>query len=159
AALRVPSALLEQNAHVGLTNRLLSRAVGRAYLTYDETAAQFGATRARVLGNPVRRAFVDAARMSAHDPAGALARARSVLVLGGSQGARSLTEAVPAALARAGVTELGLQVVHQTGASMLADVERRYRELGIEAEVLPFIDDMARAYIRSCLVIARAGAT
>jgi UDP-N-acetylglucosamine--N-acetylmuramyl-(pentapeptide) pyrophosphoryl-undecaprenol N-acetylglucosamine transferase len=159
AALRVRSALLEQNAHVGLTNRLLSRSVGRAYLTYDETAPMFGAARARVLGNPVRRAFVDAARMSAHDPQGAQARSRSVLVLGGSQGARSLNESVPAALARAGVAELGVSVVHQTGQAMLAEVEARYRELGVSAEVVPFIDDMARAYIRASLVIARAGAT
>lgn len=159
AALRVRSALLEQNAHVGLTNRLLSRSVGRAYLTYDETAPLFGASRARVFGNPVRRAFVDAARMSAHDPQGAQARSRSVLVLGGSQGARSLNEHVPAALARAGLSELGVSVVHQTGSAMLADVEARYRALGVRAEVVPFIDDMARAYIRASLVIARAGAT
>ena len=159
AALRVPTALLEQNAHVGLTNRLLSRAVGRAYLTYEETAALFGSARARVLGNPVRRAFVDAARLSAHDPEGARARSRKVLVLGGSQGARSLNETVPAALARAGLAELGIGVVHQTGSAMVADVERRYRELGVPAEVVPFIDDMARAYVGASLVIARAGAT
>lgn len=159
AGLRVPSALLEQNAHVGITNRLLSRSVGRAYLTYEETASLFGHERARVLGNPVRRAFVQAARMSAHDPEGALARSRSVLVLGGSQGARKLNEVVPEALARAGVRELGIGVVHQTGSAMAATVSRRYRELGVQAEVVPFIDDMARAYIRASLVIGRAGAT
>jgi UDP-N-acetylglucosamine--N-acetylmuramyl-(pentapeptide) pyrophosphoryl-undecaprenol N-acetylglucosamine transferase len=159
AALRVPTALLEQNAHVGITNRLLSRSVGRAYLTYDETAPLFGPARARVLGNPVRRSFVQAARMSAHDPEGAQARPRSVLVLGGSQGARKLNEIVPEALARAGVARSGLTVVHQTGAAMVDPVTARYRELGVPAEVIPFIDDMARAYIRASLVIARAGAT
>jgi UDP-N-acetylglucosamine--N-acetylmuramyl-(pentapeptide) pyrophosphoryl-undecaprenol N-acetylglucosamine transferase len=159
AALRVPSALLEQNAHVGITNRLLARAVGRAYLTYAETAALFGDSRARVFGNPVRRAFVDAARMSAHDPAGAMARSRSVLVLGGSQGARALNQVVPEALALAGLRELGLTVVHQTGEAMVAEVEQRYRALGVAAEVVAFIDDMARAYQGAALVIARAGAT
>jgi UDP-N-acetylglucosamine--N-acetylmuramyl-(pentapeptide) pyrophosphoryl-undecaprenol N-acetylglucosamine transferase len=159
AALRVPTALLEQNVHVGLTNRLLSKSVGRAYLTHAETAAQFGAARARVLGNPVRRAFVDAARMALHDPAGARARSRSVFVLGGSQGARSLNESVPQALARAGIAQLGVSVVHQTGAEMADDVARRYRELGVQAEVVPFIDDVARAYANASLVIARAGAT
>jgi UDP-N-acetylglucosamine--N-acetylmuramyl-(pentapeptide) pyrophosphoryl-undecaprenol N-acetylglucosamine transferase len=159
SALRVPSALLEQNAHVGITNRLLSKSVGRAYLTYAETAPLFGSERARVLGNPVRRAFVQAARMSAHDPAGAQARSRSVLVLGGSQGARALNELVPGALARAGLADLGISVVHQTGTAMVEAVSARYRELGVPAEVVPFIDDMARAYIRASLVIARAGAT
>lgn len=159
AALRVPCALLEQNVHVGLTNRLLARAVGRAYVTYEETAAQFGPSRARVLGNPVRRAFVDAARMAQHDPAGASARSRTVLVFGGSQGARALNEIVPQALAQAGLAELGVSVVHQTGEAMAPEVSQRYRELGVQAEVLPFIDDMARAYVRASLVIARAGAT
>jgi UDP-N-acetylglucosamine--N-acetylmuramyl-(pentapeptide) pyrophosphoryl-undecaprenol N-acetylglucosamine transferase len=138
---------------------LLARAVGRAYLTYEETAAQFGPARARVFGNPVRRAFVDAARMAQHDPAGASARSRTVLVLGGSQGARALNEIVPQALAQAGLAELGVSVVHQTGESMAPEVAQRYRDLGVQAEVLPFIDDVARAYMRASLVIARAGAT
>jgi UDP-N-acetylglucosamine--N-acetylmuramyl-(pentapeptide) pyrophosphoryl-undecaprenol N-acetylglucosamine transferase len=158
AVLRVPTALLEQNVHVGLTNRLLAKSVGRAYLTYAETAPVFGGS-ARVLGNPVRRAFVEAARMARHDPAGALARSRTVLVLGGSQGARALNETVPEALARAGVGELGMTVVHQTGAEMAPAVAQRYRELGVHAEVVPFIDDIARAYVQASLVIARAGAT
>lgn len=159
SALRVPCALLEQNAHVGLTNRLLAKTVGRAYLTYEETASRFGERRARVLGNPVRRAFVEAARAAGHDPQGVEARARSVLVLGGSLGAQTLNERVPDALARAGLVELGTRVVHQTGRDQVEPVERRYAQLGIAAEVVPFIDDMARAYTNASLVIARAGAT
>jgi len=158
AALRVRTALLEQNVHVGLTNQLLAKSVGRAYLTFEEAAPAFGAERARVLGNPVRRAFVEAARRAGHDPEGAAARARSVLVFGGSQGSRSLNQLVPEALARAGVAQLSVSVVHQTGASMLDAVRARYRELGVEAEVVPFIDDIARSYVNASLVIARAGA-
>ena len=159
ATLRIPSALLEQNAQVGLTNRLLAKTVGRAYLTYEQTAGQFRGDRARVVGNPVRRAFVEAARMAAHDPAGIDARGRSVLVIGGSQGARGLNEHVPDALARAGVAKLGIQVVHQAGAAMLEQVQARYAAHGISAHVVPFIDDMVRAYIDASLVIARAGAS
>jgi UDP-N-acetylglucosamine--N-acetylmuramyl-(pentapeptide) pyrophosphoryl-undecaprenol N-acetylglucosamine transferase len=159
AASRIPSALLEQNVRLGLTNRVLAKSVGRAYVTYAETANHFGKERARVLGNPVRRAFVDAARMAGHDPAGVEARSRSVLVMGGSQGSRALNEIVPDALALAGLAELGVSVVHQTGASMLQEVQRRYREHGVDARVVPFIDDVARAYLHASLVIARAGAT
>lgn len=158
ALLRIPSALLEQNVRVGLTNKLLAKSVGRAYLTYPETAPHFG-DRARVLGNPVRRPFVDAARTAGHDPAGAFARSRSVLVLGGSQGSRALNETVPAALALAGLGQLGVTVLHQTGASMLEQVAQRYREQGVDATVVPFIDDVARAYLQASLVIARSGAT
>lgn len=159
AAMRIPTALLEQNAHVGLTNRLLGSTVGRAYLTYPETLSQFGAAKGRVLGNPVRRAFVEAAQLALHDPAGVEARARRILVLGGSQGAKTLNEVVPTALALSSVSSQGVSVLHQTGDSMLDEVRRRYRGLGVNAEVVSFIDDMPRAYASASLVIARAGAT
>jgi UDP-N-acetylglucosamine--N-acetylmuramyl-(pentapeptide) pyrophosphoryl-undecaprenol N-acetylglucosamine transferase len=142
---------------VGLANRLLGKSVGRAYLAFEDSAAHFGPARARVLGNPIRRAFVDAARMAGHDPAGVEARSRSVLVLGGSQGARTLNLLVPEALARAGVQQLGVSVVHQSGEAMRAEVQARYHELGVDAEVVPFIDDVARAYVGASLVISRAG--
>ena len=157
AALGMKTALLEQNVHVGLTNRILAKTVGRAYLSHERTLPMFGATRGRVVGNPVRRAFVEAARIAGHDPQGTEARARTVLVFGGSQGSRALNHAVPEALARAGLAQLGVRVVHQTGPSMADEVRAQYQRLGGDAEVVPFIDDMARAYIGASLVIARAG--
>lgn len=159
AAMRVPTALLEQNAHVGLTNRLLSKFVGRAYLTYEETLPVFGPGRGRVLGNPVRRAFVEAAQLATHDPAGAEARAHRVLVLGGSQGARRLNELVPAALAEAGLPALGVDVLHQAGHDAVDAVVDRYADVGVQAKVVPFIDDMAKAYASASIIIGRAGAT
>jgi UDP-N-acetylglucosamine--N-acetylmuramyl-(pentapeptide) pyrophosphoryl-undecaprenol N-acetylglucosamine transferase len=184
AALRIPTAVLEQNAHVGLTNRLLARLVGRAYVSFPNTASEFPPKKVRSSGNPLRRAFVRAARRALVDPAGFEARASTILVLGGSQGARVLNEVVPEALAQAfargvrqsassaqpGHEEWGpgdphsprgerLRVVHQTGSSMVGAVTARYRELGVDAEVTPFIDDMASAYANAALVIARAGAT
>lgn len=157
--LGIRTAILEQNAHVGLTNRLLARRVDRAYLSFAETAALFDPARARVVGNPVRRAFVKAAQRAESDPVGFEARSRTVLVLGGSQGARSLNQVVPDALARAGVIDRGFTIVHQTGKAMRDDVAATYRALGVDAEVVPFIDDVARAYANAALVIARAGAT
>jgi UDP-N-acetylglucosamine--N-acetylmuramyl-(pentapeptide) pyrophosphoryl-undecaprenol N-acetylglucosamine transferase len=158
ASLGIPTALMEQNAQVGLTNRMLAPVVGRAYLTFEDTAAHFG-SKARVVGNPVRRAFVDAARLALSDPDAFELRARRVLILGGSQGAKALNEKLPEALAKAGLAERGIEVLHQTGVSMQAEVEARYEALGLRAEVVSFIDDMARAYTNSQLVIARAGAT
>jgi UDP-N-acetylglucosamine--N-acetylmuramyl-(pentapeptide) pyrophosphoryl-undecaprenol N-acetylglucosamine transferase len=158
-ALGVPTAILEQNAHVGLTNRILSKVVGRAYVSFDETAPTFRADRVRVVGNPVRQTFVDAARRAAADPDGFEARARRVFVLGGSQGSRALNRTVPEALAEARLAERGITVLHQAGSAMRDEVEARYRELGVEAEVVSFIDDMASAYASAALVICRAGAT
>jgi UDP-N-acetylglucosamine--N-acetylmuramyl-(pentapeptide) pyrophosphoryl-undecaprenol N-acetylglucosamine transferase len=157
ATLGIPTAILEQNAHVGLTNRLLAPMVGRAYLTFEETRATFG-DKARIVGNPVRRAFVDAARIALSDPDGFEARARKLLVIGGSQGAQRLNETVPGALAKA-LAGANVEVVHQTGAKMVETVRAEYERLGLRAEVVPFIDDMARAYASAQLVIARAGAT
>ena len=148
AAQGVPTALLEQNAHVGLTNRLLAPVAGRAYVAFEEAAAQLGPARAQLLGNPVRRAFVRAARAAALDPDGFEARSRRIFVLGGSQGARALNETAPAALAALPLAALGVTVLHQTGAAMRDAVEARYRALGVEAEVVSFVDDkIGRAHV------------
>ncbi|MBW2460331.1 MAG: undecaprenyldiphospho-muramoylpentapeptide beta-N-acetylglucosaminyltransferase [Deltaproteobacteria bacterium] len=159
AALGVPTAILEQNAHVGMTNKILAKVVGRAYVSFEETREVFREDRVRVVGNPVRQVFVDAARRAATDPDGFEARGRRVFVLGGSQGARALNQTVPKALARAGLSDRGISVLHQAGAAMRDEVEASYRELGVDAEVVPFIDDMAAAYASASLVVCRAGAT
>ena len=154
-----PTAVLEQNAQVGMTNRILSRFVDRAYVSFEQTEAVFGQSKSRLTGNPVRHDFVEHARRALADPEGFESRARTMLILGGSQGARKLNEDVPRALADAGLPARGLQVVHQTGESMRDEVEATYRELGVNAKVVTFIDDMARAYSNAALVVARAGAT
>jgi UDP-N-acetylglucosamine--N-acetylmuramyl-(pentapeptide) pyrophosphoryl-undecaprenol N-acetylglucosamine transferase len=154
-----PTALLEQNAHVGMTNRILSRFVDRAYISFGHTAEVFGEKKSRLTGNPVRREFVEHARRALADPEGFESRARTVLVLGGSQGARKLNEDVPRALAQAGFAERDLRVLHQTGEAMRDEVEKTYEDLGIDAQVVTFIDEMARAFSNAVLVVARAGAT
>ena len=80
-------------------------------------------------------------------------------MLGGSQGARGLNECDPVALALADVSGQSVSVLHQTGETQVDEVRKRYRGLGVSAEVVPFIDDMARAYASASLVVARAGAT
>jgi UDP-N-acetylglucosamine--N-acetylmuramyl-(pentapeptide) pyrophosphoryl-undecaprenol N-acetylglucosamine transferase len=159
AALGIPTALLEQNAQVGLTNRLLARFVDRAYVNFEESAGAFPTRAARVVGNPVRRSLAAVANMARTDPAAFEMRARRVLVIGGSQGARSLNQIVPEALARAQAAGRPFEIVHQTGPAMCHAVRARYAELGVAAEVTPFIDDMGRAYASAALVIGRAGAT
>lgn len=154
-SLGVPTAILEQNAHLGLTNRLVAPVVGRGYLTFDETASSFG-PRARVLGNPVRPEVTRAARAAAMDPEGFESRAACVLVLGGSQGAQALNEALPPMLARVAGD---YRIVHQCGRGRHAEVQARYEQLGVDAEVVEFIDDMAAAYASAVLVVGRAGAT
>jgi UDP-N-acetylglucosamine--N-acetylmuramyl-(pentapeptide) pyrophosphoryl-undecaprenol N-acetylglucosamine transferase len=81
----------------------------------------------------------------------------SILVVGGSLGAAALNENIPAALALI-PKESRPRVIHQAGDKHLADLERRYAELGVEADIRPFIDDMPAAYSQADLVICRSGA-
>lgn len=156
--LGLPTALLEQNAHVGLTNRWLSKVVGRAYVSFEETLSRFG-TGARLLGNPVRADLVALAQRASADPEGFEARAGTVLVIGGSQGARALNEGVPSAIALIKDRHPDIRIVHQCGRGAEESVREAYATHGLDAEVVPFIDDMAAAYGNAALVIARAGAT
>lgn len=150
---RRPLLIHEQNAVVGTTNRWLARLADRIFEGFP---GAFPAARApRCIGNPVRRAIV------AVPPPRERARARNgadvrVLVLGGSQGARALNETVPAAIARL-PEALRPKIRHQAGNTLEA-ARASYAAAGIEADVVPFIDDMAGAYAFADLVIARAGA-
>jgi len=151
--LRIPLLIHEQNAIAGMTNRWLARV---ATQVLEGFPGSFGAgSRARCIGNPVRADIVAAA-----PPAVRFARrtgAANLLVLGGSQGAQRLNGLVPAALAQLAPAARP-QVRHQAGSRNLEATQAAYREAGVEAEVLPFIDDMAAAYAWADFAICRAGA-
>jgi UDP-N-acetylglucosamine--N-acetylmuramyl-(pentapeptide) pyrophosphoryl-undecaprenol N-acetylglucosamine transferase len=149
-ARRIPTVLLEQNAHPGLTNRLLARFADRVCVAFPESKAYFPQERTIETGNPVRP---PAAHASA--PRGGF----SVLIFGGSAGAHSLNEIGVEAIAQATAVGPSLRVVHQAGEADFEWVRDRYRERGIEADVRPFIDDMGAAYAEADLVVCRAGAT
>jgi UDP-N-acetylglucosamine--N-acetylmuramyl-(pentapeptide) pyrophosphoryl-undecaprenol N-acetylglucosamine transferase len=148
-----PTALLEQNATVGLANRILARLVSRAFVTYEETRAAFPADRVELTGNPLRQSILEARDQAATRSTDGRVR---ILVMGGSQGALTIDQRVPEALARLADR---VTVTHQCGGGREQSVERAYREAGIEARVLGFIDDTASAYLEADLVVARAGAT
>lgn len=157
---RIPIVLLEQNARPGLTTRLLGRVADRVCVAFPATTRHFPAGRAVVTGNPVRWRAVDAAaRTLPRDAAPAAARRElTILVFGGSAGARRLNEAGPALCAA--LRDLpGLRLIHQTGAADEARVRAAYDRLGARADVHAFITDMGRAYAAADLVICRAGAT
>jgi UDP-N-acetylglucosamine--N-acetylmuramyl-(pentapeptide) pyrophosphoryl-undecaprenol N-acetylglucosamine transferase len=148
--LRIPIALMEPNAEAGLANRLIAPFVQRAYIAFPESQRYFKPAITLHTGAPLRTGFEPVAYVAPRD-------GLSVLVLGGSQGAKSLNEAVPRALAQLG---RGVRVTHQCGLAHEADASALYRELGLDerASVVPFIDDMARALGQADIVIGRAGA-
>jgi UDP-N-acetylglucosamine--N-acetylmuramyl-(pentapeptide) pyrophosphoryl-undecaprenol N-acetylglucosamine transferase len=158
ALLGYPTAIQEQNSVPGFTNRVLGKLVAAVFIAFEDAARCFPSAKLVRLGNPVRGKIVAALQGAAvaQMPSAKL----RVLVVGGSQGARAVSELVVAAaplLAEAGVD---FSLVHQTGAADREKTSERYLALGLanRVTVTAFIDDMAAAYAAADLVIARAGA-
>jgi len=151
--LRRPLVVHEQNAVAGMTNRVLARLADRVLEGFP---GSFGrGVRAEHVGNPVRPEIAAVAPPERRYAARA-GRAR-LLVFGGSQGAARLNAVVPAALAEL-PPSLRPEVVHQTGRHGHDETVAAYRSRGIEADVRPFIDDMASAYGWADLAVCRSGA-
>ncbi|WP_440996895.1 undecaprenyldiphospho-muramoylpentapeptide beta-N-acetylglucosaminyltransferase [Arhodomonas sp. SL1] len=152
--LRRPLVIHEQNAVPGMTNRRLARLATRVLTGFDRPFP--GAPAARFTGNPVR---ADVCRLPPPQErfAGREGGAARLLVLGGSLGAKALNEAVPAAVTALAAGRRPL-VRHQAGERTLDLARQAYADAGIDAEVTPFIEDMAGAYGWADLVICRAGA-
>jgi len=152
--LRMPTAVQEQNAVAGLTNRLLGLVVDAAFTAFSETAANFPKGKAVQLGNPIRRQLLENfMRPSAAEALPGL------LVFGGSQGAHGLNMRVIEALPHLADLRGRVRIIHQTGGRDREAVVRGYQAVGFEAEVRDFIEDMSAAYAAADLVVCRAGAT
>ncbi len=156
--LGLPLVIHEQNFVPGMTNQWLARIATRVFEAFPGSFP--GARRAQACGNPVRRAIVDLPtpreRLARRRAEGTADPAR-LLILGGSLGAQALNEMVPAALATL-PAERRPCVRHQAGERTLDTARAAYRAAGVEAEVTPFIADMAEAYGWADLVVCRAGA-
>ncbi|MET0391410.1 MAG: undecaprenyldiphospho-muramoylpentapeptide beta-N-acetylglucosaminyltransferase [Polyangiales bacterium] len=149
-----PLVLVNADAALLLSNKALLGITNTVAFGFDGAAA--ARTRhAVVTGNPVR------AEIEAIAPPEERFRGRSgplrVLVFGGSLGAKVLNDTVPAALALLPAAERP-NVIHQTGHNHVDGVRARYAELGVTAEIAPFIDDMASQLAAADLVLCRAGA-
>jgi UDP-N-acetylglucosamine--N-acetylmuramyl-(pentapeptide) pyrophosphoryl-undecaprenol N-acetylglucosamine transferase len=160
SAMGIPTVIQEQNSYPGVTTRLLASRATRVYLTFEETRSMLpGARDVVVSGNPTRGTVGEADRVQAHTFFGTDPGKRTLLVFGGSLGARSINDAVAALLP--GIAGAGVQVLWQTGEQ---DYERMHRmgtgaEGGGAVSVFRFIDRMDLAYAAADLVLCRAGAT
>jgi len=150
----IKTAIAEQNALPGITNRILGKIVDRIFLTFPETKKWFPEKKTIASGNPVRAAFLAGIR-----EAGKSAGKFTLLIFGGSQGAHSINLAVLDSLTYLTKIKDQLKVIHQTGSADLDSILLNYQSRGIDAEVLPFIMDMAQAFRSADLLICRAGAT
>jgi UDP-N-acetylglucosamine--N-acetylmuramyl-(pentapeptide) pyrophosphoryl-undecaprenol N-acetylglucosamine transferase len=151
--MRIPLLIHEQNAIAGMTNRWLARLASKVLQAFP---GSFGAgLRACTIGNPVRD-DIAAIEGPAQRFAGREARAR-LLVFGGSQGAQRLNAVLPQALALIAAQKRP-QVLHQSGERGFEATQAAYLAAGVEAQVMPFIDDMAKTYAWADLAVCRAGA-
>ncbi|WP_454832067.1 undecaprenyldiphospho-muramoylpentapeptide beta-N-acetylglucosaminyltransferase [Pseudoxanthomonas wuyuanensis] len=156
--MRVPLLVHEQNRAPGFTNRILARFARRILSGFPGAFPQ----REEYVGNPVRS---EIAALPA--PGERLAGRQDplrLLVLGGSQGARALNNAVPQAIAAlaesaGSIDDLKIQVRHQCGEKLRDEAMRAYADAGVDASVEAFIADMAAAYAWADLVVCRAGAS
>lgn len=161
ALLGYPTAIQEQNSHPGFTNRVLGRFVRRVFVAFADSRRFFSHRKTVLVGNPVRRRFIDAAASAVTAPTAAgAAELASVLILGGSQGARAVNDLVLGAAAMLKADGRLPALVHQTGAADEARVRGRYAELGLTdaVQVRAFIDDMPAVLAAATLVVGRAGA-
>jgi UDP-N-acetylglucosamine--N-acetylmuramyl-(pentapeptide) pyrophosphoryl-undecaprenol N-acetylglucosamine transferase len=143
-------AIMEQNLRPGFTNKLLGRLVHRVFTAYSQSAGFFPGARVIETGNPVRWRNL---------PVVARREKFSLLVFGGSAGARRINYAVVEALQSLTDLKDEVFITHQTGVLDFAAIKEAYVALPFDAEVTPFIEAMDEAYAKADLVLCRAGAT
>jgi UDP-N-acetylglucosamine--N-acetylmuramyl-(pentapeptide) pyrophosphoryl-undecaprenol N-acetylglucosamine transferase len=150
----VKTAIAEQNAVPGLTNRILGYFADRIFLAFSASRQWSPKSRTMVTGNPVRAAF-----LAERPDGGENHPVFTILVFGGSQGAQGINVVVTEALDSLLHLRDRLCFIHQTGERDLKTIADAYRKQGFTAEVSPFIMDMASVYQKADLLVCRAGAT
>lgn len=160
ASMGVPCLIQEQNSYAGVTNKLLAKKAKRICVAYEGMERFFPKDKILMTGNPVRQALlnVSADRNEAIVSLGLNPEKKTILLIGGSLGARTLNESVLRHLEE--IEQSGIQVIWQTGkvyfkAVMDALSERKTLPT---VKVTDFIDDMGLAYRAADLVVSRAGA-
>jgi UDP-N-acetylglucosamine--N-acetylmuramyl-(pentapeptide) pyrophosphoryl-undecaprenol N-acetylglucosamine transferase len=145
---RIPTLIFEPNVVPGFANRVIAPFVSAAAVHFEETGKYF--RHAAVTGVPVREAFFQLANAPPNP---------TLLVFGGSQGARAINQSVIEAAAELLQRVPGLHIVHQTGEADYNDAKAAYAKLGGPVEVYRFIDDMPAFFARASLLVCRSGAS
>lgn len=157
----IPCLIQEQNSYAGVTNKILSKKVDHICVAYDGMERFFPADKIVKTGNPVRQALLDTklTKAEALKSFGLSEDKKTILIVGGSLGARTVNESVLQNLDM--IKESGVQFIWQTGkyynASIMAELKQRGTVPSLH--VTDFISDMGAAYKAADLVISRAGAS
>ena len=147
---RIPTMVFEPNLVPGMVNRKLARWTRVAAVHFEETGKWF--RHFRVTGVPVRKEFFNLPRRSSD-------AAPSLLVFGGSQGARAINDVVVKAAVGLKAAISNLRIVHQTGPRQFDEVAAAYKSARVDVEAAPFIENMAQSFADADLIVCRSGAS
>ena len=148
---RKPVVVMEPNAIPGFTNRVISRFVTRALISFPATEVYFPKGKTETTGLPVREEFFRIPDRPRGD-------ALQVLITGGSQGSRTLNRAAQQSWPLFRNAGFPIRLVHQCGPHGWVELRQAFEESGLEGEIVPFITDMPAAFADADLVVCRSGA-
>ncbi|HEY2393831.1 MAG TPA: undecaprenyldiphospho-muramoylpentapeptide beta-N-acetylglucosaminyltransferase [Candidatus Angelobacter sp.] len=148
--MHIPTLAFEPNYVPGFANRIIGHRVSAAAVHFEQTQKFF--RNAQVVGVPVRTEFFKVPALESNHPP-------TLLVFGGSQGARAINQTMVAAAPQVLRQIPALRIIHQTGEREYNDVQAAYERSGVAAEVSAFIDDMPAAFARADLLLCRSGAS
>lgn len=156
----IPTLIQEQNSYPGITNKILSKKATKICVAYENMNQFFEASKIMFTGNPVREDIKDLTNKKslAADYFNLSDSTPTLLIVGGSQGARSINKAIHAGLEK--FHEAGIQVIWQTGKSFFAEADEKIKTLNTnKIKAYDFISKMDLAYAICDVVVARAGAS
>lgn len=154
--LSIPRVIVEPNAYPGMANKMLGPLANAVFLAFKAAEPYFAPSKVRVVGTPVRRAFVEAS-LAGSAPISGRTR-KTVLIFGGSQGAHAINMAMVEALPHLSDMREQVAVIHQTGTADYERVKAAYEAAGLRAEVTPFLYEMPHALRSADLMVSRSGA-
>lgn len=153
----IPTLIQEQNSYAGKSNKILGRKAKAICVAYENMGSFFPEEKLIITGNPVRKTITQqqVSREQGQQWLGMDADKKTVLVVGGSLGAKSVNEAIDQSLEK--IEALGLQLIWQTGNLYYRQAKKRAENFG-NIKVFEFIKEMNYAYAASDMIISRAGA-
>ena len=160
ASMGIPCLIQEQNSYAGVTNKSLAKKARKICVAYDGMERFFPEGRIIKTGNPVRQALLDnkSTKSQARQTMGLDPLLPTILVIGGSLGARTINNAIASGIEQ--FEKAGIQVVWQTGKYYAKECEQKAKDAGAKlVKPQAFISDMATAYKAADIVISRAGAS
>ena len=159
--LGIPTLLQEQNSYAGVTNKLLAAKAEKICVAYEGMERFFPQEKIVLTGNPVRRNLLEcgATSQQARQAMGVDPNKKTILIIGGSLGARTINQAISQGLKKIGDAQ-GVQVIWQTGKAYDQQCREALEVSGVKNVVqMPFVSNMDMAYRAADLVVSRAGAS